>query len=110
LEARDRTQELIHLGKWPCFFFESDTSGEKPLEEFFSNEDDVDWSRFADIGVIRVPTPSSKDKARLQTFLEKVQALREQETWEFEPLTSAVYDACPDLAHVRTGRSLDDKM
>ena len=28
-EARDRCSELIQQKKWPCYFFKSDTTGEK---------------------------------------------------------------------------------
>ena len=33
-EARGRCSELIKLKKWPCYFFKSDTTGEKDFEEF----------------------------------------------------------------------------
>src|SRR5690606_17736781 len=33
-ESRDKADALIPEGRWPCFFFASDTTGEKDLEEF----------------------------------------------------------------------------
>ena len=30
----------------PATFFESDTTGEKEAEEFFTNKETVDWQRF----------------------------------------------------------------
>ena len=33
-EARDRSAELIKQDKWPCYFFKSDTTGEKDLKNF----------------------------------------------------------------------------
>jgi FlaA1/EpsC-like NDP-sugar epimerase len=34
-EARRRSLELIENKQWPCYFFNSDTTGEKDFEEFF---------------------------------------------------------------------------
>ena len=32
-EARQSIEALYKEGKWPCYFFESDTTGEKDFEE-----------------------------------------------------------------------------
>ena len=109
-EARGRAGELIAAGRWPCYFFSSDTSGEKPFEEFHAPTDDVDWDSFADIGVIRVPAPDAKVVARVDAFLGKVDQLRAAGTWSKAALVEAIACACPDLAHVETGRTLDNRM
>jgi FlaA1/EpsC-like NDP-sugar epimerase len=44
-EARDRAAELIAVKRWPCYFFASDTTGEKDFEEFFTDRNlDMDAS------------------------------------------------------------------
>ncbi len=35
------------------YYFESDTSGEKPVEEFFTDDERVDLERFSALGVVR---------------------------------------------------------
>ena len=35
-EARDKAEELIAKKRWPCYFFMSDTTGEKDFEEFYT--------------------------------------------------------------------------
>ena len=35
-EARSRVNELRLNRQWPCYFFKSDTSGEKEIEEFYT--------------------------------------------------------------------------
>ena len=40
-EARDRAEELIANKQWPCYFFKSDTTGEKDFEEFFTNTEEL---------------------------------------------------------------------
>ncbi len=109
-EARARTEELIAQRKWPCYFFDSDTSGEKPFEEFYSDTDDVEFGRFTDIGVIRSPAPTPEDSRRLRTFVEQILEFREKVSWDLDELTAKITAACPDLSHIRTGKSLDDKM
>src|SRR6056297_1968551 len=55
-EARSRAEELIQSGRWPCYFFNSDTTGEKDFEEFFTESETVHLDRFESIGVIENPT------------------------------------------------------
>lgn len=109
-EARTRVEELAAQRKWPCHFFDSDTSGEKPFEEFFSSDDDVDWKRFGDLGVIRAPALGDGEQQRVQRFLDRVTALRDAGSWQKTDLVETIYEACPDLAHVETGRFLDNRM
>ena len=46
-------EELIKIKKWPCYFFRSDTTGEKDFEEFFTDKEDLDMERFKTLGVIK---------------------------------------------------------
>jgi FlaA1/EpsC-like NDP-sugar epimerase len=109
-EARSRTAELTSKGKWPCYFFDSDTAGEKPFEEFYSGDDQVDWKRFRDIGVISAPASSPDAVRRIEAFLQTIAGMRETARWNKRDLVAAISAACPELSHVDADRSLDDKM
>jgi FlaA1/EpsC-like NDP-sugar epimerase len=109
-EARGRAAELTAQRKWPCYFFESDTSGEKPFEEFYSGEDTVDWDRFADLGVITASALTDAEKARCAVFLDQIEAWRKTGRWSKADLASAIVLACPELSHIETGRFLDNRM
>ena len=109
-EARGRAAELIAERRWPCYFFASDTSGEKPFEEFHAPGDVIDWDRFADIGVIRRDAPDAATTARANAFFASVAALRDAGTWTKAALTDAIKSACPELDHIDTGRTLDGRM
>jgi UDP-N-acetylglucosamine 4,6-dehydratase len=109
-EARDSMQRLLPEKRWPCYFFASDTSGEKPFEEFYAGDDLVRFDRFADIGVIDGMAPVATDIQRYETFMERIAALREAGKWTKDALVGAIYDACPDLSHIETGRNLDSRM
>jgi FlaA1/EpsC-like NDP-sugar epimerase len=109
-EARARAEELIPAHKWPCYFFDSDTSGEKPFEEFYAQDDKVDWSRFSDVGVIETPALTAVDRAHVETFLASIARMRDKRDWNKQELVEAITAACPDLRHIDTGKFLDNKM
>ena len=44
-EARMRCDELIKSKKWPCYFFQSDTTGEKDFEEFYTDNEKLDMKK-----------------------------------------------------------------
>ena len=109
-EARGRAEELIAQRRWPCYFFASDTSREKPFEEFYAPDDAIDWSRFADVGVIARPVPDAAVAARAADFLAGVSALRHAWQRSKKDLVTLIATACPELDHIDTGRSLDHRM
>lgn len=109
-EARQRAAELIRERKWPCYFFESDTAGEKPFEEFYASDDHVDMTRFQDMGVIKESGLTEGEANRLDHFLERVEEAVAAGTWDKRSLVAAIYDACPELNHLDSERFLDDKM
>ena len=45
-EARKKVDLIETEQKWPCYFFESDTSGEKPFEEFYTSNENPDHHVF----------------------------------------------------------------
>ena len=53
-EARVKANELISKKQWPCYFFKSDTSGEKDFEEFFTEKEILDLKRFITVGIIKI--------------------------------------------------------
>lgn len=109
-EARRKVEECASRRQWPCYFFASDTTGEKPFEEFYGPTDDVDWQRFETIGVIRQPPLDTEARQRAEAFAEKVEALRDLGRWDRRTLVDAIRTACPELDHVETGTFLDGKM
>lgn len=108
-EARGRMEELSRQKRWPCHFSMSDTAGEKPFEEFYSETDRTDMDRFHDIGVV-TRSAGEVDRTRLDRFLQGVSALRSAGTWTKRNLVTAIQDACPDLSHLDSDHFLDEKM
>lgn len=107
-EARARVDELSSIGKWPCYFFETDTTGEKPFEEFYTDEEHIDWERFGSIGIIR--NKSSYNDSALMYFERGINALIEKGYWTKADLVDLYRDLLPDLVHIETGKYLDQRM
>lgn len=107
-EARGKAAELIKRKQWPCYFFASDTTGEKDAEEFFTSKEKPDMSRFDTIGVLA--NPPIYDQAVLDAFSSNVHAMRERKNWTREELLSEFFRILPDFAHKETGKFLDQRM
>ncbi len=107
-EARDRAEELIANKQWPCYFFKSDTTGEKDFEEFFTDAEDLDMERFETIGVIR--NQPVFDEAKLDRFVNGIEALREAGTWNKEDIVKLYFSLLPEFVHKETGKYLDQRM
>jgi FlaA1/EpsC-like NDP-sugar epimerase len=107
-EARDRAAELIAKKQWPCYFFSSDTTGEKDFEEFFTDKEDLDMSRFDGVGVIK--NQPIYDSQKLDDFSSGVQALREKGSWDKQAVLDLFFDLLPEFAHKETGKYLDQRM
>ena len=107
-EARDRAEELIAKKQWPCYFFKSDTTGEKDFEEFFTDNEDLDMKRFETIGVIKNQLKFDEDK--LDEFANEIEAMRQKGTWTKEDIIKLYFGLLPEFAHKETGKYLDQRM
>lgn len=107
-EARDRTEELIANKQWPCYFFTSDTTGEKDFEEFFTDSENLNMKRFGAVGII-VNQPEF-DERKLNQFMHGVETLRDKGTWTKQDIVRLYYGLLPEFSHKETGRYLDQKM
>lgn len=107
-EARDRVEDLIANKQWPCYFFKSDTTGEKDFEEFFTDAEDLDMERFETLGVIR--NQPKFDEAKLDEFMHGIEALRAKATWTKDDIVKLYFGLLPEFAHKETGKYLDQRM
>ncbi|TFZ03837.1 UDP-N-acetylglucosamine 4,6-dehydratase [Ramlibacter humi] len=107
-EARDRAAELIASRRWPCYFFDSDTTGEKDFEEFFTDAEDVDMSRFGCLGVIR--NQAAFDEAALENFSQAIARMKQAGHWSRADLVDLFHATIPGFGHKDTGKFLDARM
>ncbi len=107
-EARQRSDELICKKKWPCYFFKSDTTGEKDFEEFYTDKEDLDMSRFQSMGVIR--NKLHFDEVKLNQFINDINSLRLKRKWSKNEILELFLKINPNFDHKETGKHLDQKM
>ena len=107
-EARSEATSLIEAGFWPCLFFESDTTGEKEAEEFFTGNEQPDVNRYQNLGVIL--NEFKTDANNLTIFWEGIESLRANGNWQKTDILEFFRVLLPDFEHLETGRYLDGKM
>jgi FlaA1/EpsC-like NDP-sugar epimerase len=107
-EARDCAAAIIPKKQWPCYFFGSNTTGEKDFEEFFTDSEDLDMSRFKGVGVIR--NQPIYDDEKLDLFLVGVEKLKNNGSWDKQAIVDLFFDLLPEFAHKETGKYLDQRM
>ena len=95
-------------GNYPCYFFGSDTTGEKPVEEFYGDSESIDMDRHDALGVITsAEVPPLDDAARMVSTLEH---LLDREELDKAAIVQTISDFLPDFRHVEKGKNLDQKM
>lgn len=107
-EARELVKTLPAQGKWPCLFTESDTTGEKDFEEFFTDSETLDMERFENLGIIK--NDAIFEQALLSEFEEKITQMKADKTWAKDEIVSLFFKMLPDFGHKETGKYLDGKM
>lgn len=107
-EARELVKVLPAEGKWPCLFSNSDTTGEKDFEEFFTESEVLDMERFNNLGVIKNELLFNQEL--LSSFEEQVSGMRLARQWTKNDIVELFFEMLPDFAHQETGKYLDGKM
>ena len=107
-EARELAKTLPEQGKWPCLFTNSDTTGEKDFEEFYTDQEVLDMDRFNNLGVIK--NEAVYDEALLDEFEERISSMKKNLAWSKDDLVQMFFRMIPDFGHKETGKYLDSKM
>lgn len=108
-EAIEKAVELQKGSKlYPVHYSESNTSGEKGFEEFFTDEEKVDMSRFSALGTIK--DKEIPDVEKIDVLFEKLEKAFENSDITKEEIVSIIKDYLPNFEHIEMGKSLDSKM
>ena len=108
-EAKEKAARMASGSKsWPCFFFKSDTTGEKLYEEFYTAVDSVNLDRYRQVGVISQLPWVDRDK--INQALKAFALIRENDRWCKEEMVEAIKMIVPELEHEEKGKNLDQKM
>lgn len=107
-QARELAKTLPNEGKWPCLFVDSDTTGEKDFEEFFTENETLDMERFNSLGVIK--NQADFDSDLIETFEQTIAELKSSKSWEKSDIVNLFFKMLPEFGHEETGKYLDGKM
>lgn len=107
-EARELADSLPQQGQWPCLFTDSDTTGEKDFEEFFTDNETLDMERFENLGVIK--NEALFDPDLVAEFEQTIFKLKADHAWTKNEIVELFFKMIPAFGHKETGKYLDSKM
>ena len=109
-EEEARTSDSLTNGdkQWPCLFTQSDTTGEKDFEEFFTENEVIDLNRFDNLGIVK--NNHNINEELLNKFLTVIETIIEKREWSKEEIVDLFRLMIPNFAHKETGKYLDAKM
>ena len=107
-EARNSLEEIIKDSKWPCFFFKSDTTGEKDFEEFFTDDETINTDYFNGIGIIK--NKNEFDQKKLDYFIKTINKIKNSNNYSKSNLIKLFRQTVIGFEHKNTGKYLDQRM
>ncbi len=106
--ARNKAERLNdNSNQYPVFFFESDTSGEKLYEEFFTENEDIDLEHYQSLGFIKNIT--LKPIGEIKAINDKIKYIFENASSK-TMIVDLLKELLPNFEHIETGKNLDQKM
>lgn len=95
-----------NTGKYPIYFFKTDTSGEKTFEEFYTEEEDYDIKKYDSLGFINTN--------EVTISLEEVEADFDAIFIDLDSvkldIVKVINKYIPNFMHIETGKHLDQRM
>lgn len=107
-QAKEKAQTLKQGDAYPVYFFDTDTSGEKLYEEFYTKKDIVDQSTYDSLGVIK--NARKLPKLEINATISKLETLMASGTYDKKAIVDLLKTHLTDFKHIETGKNLDQKM
>lgn len=107
-EAKQKALTTKEGDPYPVYFFDTDTSGEKLYEEFYTDTDVVDQETYDSLGVIKNARKLSQD--HISATISELKSLMDSGTYDKTAIVDLLKQHLPDFEHIETGKSLDQKM
>jgi len=93
--------------EYPVYTFNSDTTGEKLYEEFYTKNELPDFQRFHSLGVIH---GHARQQDEMNVFLVRIKELFNKPKVEKKEIVDLFKNYIPDFFHKEKGKLLDSKM
>ena len=108
-EARQKASSLGNsFSQYPIYLFESDTSGEKSFEEFYTKEEKLDMDTFQNLGIIK-DTPK-KNIEEINHIFTQLNQLFSSKNIDKTLTINVLKEHLHSFAHIEKGKHLDQKM
>jgi len=108
-EAREKALMLgNNMTTYPVYFFESDTSGEKSFEEFYTLNEELDMDTFVNLGVIKNST--KRNISDIDEIFVRLKALFDSENITKAAIVDILKKYLPNFEHIEKGKHLDQRM
>tara|TARA_B100000131_G_scaffold116869_1_gene113763 strand:- start:3867 stop:5063 length:1197 start_codon:yes stop_codon:yes gene_type:complete len=107
-EARNLVKTLPNEGKWPCLFTESDTTGEKDFEEFYTDKEKLDMNRFFNLGVIK--NKLEYNESNLNDFNYAINQIKKSNNWDKKLIVKEFFKMLPNFDYEDKRKYLNEKM
>jgi FlaA1/EpsC-like NDP-sugar epimerase len=107
-EAREKASGIDTTNKYPVYAFNSDTTGEKLYEEFYTSSEIVDWNTYESLAVAKGNISNTGGNVN-----EAVDALRnvfKNEIISKGDIIEILKNHIPNFGHIEKGVTLDNKM
>lgn len=93
---------------YPCEFFGSDTSGEKTFEEFYTESDEKDETKFINLGVVKNSKKRTIDE--VEGIFARLHEVFDREESTKADVVEVLSEYLPDFRHIEKGKGLDSRM
>ncbi len=91
---------------YPIYFFETNTSGEKKYEEFYTENEDYNITKYDSLGFINAP----EEKISFSEVKEDFEAVFNKQDLVKLDIVNVISKYVPDFIHIETGKHLDQRM
>ncbi|MDR1898136.1 MAG: polysaccharide biosynthesis protein [Prevotellaceae bacterium] len=108
-EARKKALMLgDKMTSYPVYFFESDTSGEKSFEEFYTNNEILDLNTFINLGIIK--NAPKRNISEIDSVFRRLETLFSSSTVSKSSIVEILKGYLPNFEHIEKGKHLDQRM
>lgn len=107
-EAKEFAAKHLPGKVWPVHYFVSDTTGEKPCEEFTVDGEVTDMERFQSLGVITFSERHPREE--VDRFVGNLERVFSDRAFTKAQVVDCLKGFLSGFTHEETGHNLDDKM
>ena len=93
---------------WDVRYPAADTDGEKPYEEFFTDDDAKDEKTFGNLGVVKYA--KRRPVAEVEAIFRRLREVFDREGATKEDVVAVLGEYLPNFHHIASGKGLDGRM